>query len=88
MVISLRGEWDISNRNALSARLEPAFGTEDAILDLSGMTFVSSTFLNALLAVHHYRKTHGLPAATLITDFAFVRKVLELARFDELFLLA
>ena len=53
-IVSLRGEIDMSCgpalRDALSAAQQ---GSPDVIVDLSGVTFMDSTGLNALIGAYH-----------------------------------
>ena len=57
---------------------------ESLRLDLSALSFIDSTGLGALVAVHHHAATTGVPM-TLTGVSSQVRRVMEITRLDELF---
>lgn len=85
MVVSLAGEWDIYRRDELRSRIEPAYGDERVILDLTTAKYITSTLIYALVAVHKHREQNDLPPAALAVKSAFVRRLLGATGLDGLF---
>ncbi len=76
MIVSLAGEWDVSRREELHERLQPAFYHPAIVLDLSAAKYVTTTLITALVKVHAQRLRRKLPAARLAVGSAFVRGLL------------
>jgi len=85
MMISVPGEWDSYRLDELHRRLEPAYTSDRIVINLSGARHVTDTLLAALLELRHYRRDHKLEPAVILVNSAFVRKLLSLAGFDQLF---
>jgi len=85
-VVSLRGEHDISTAPDLRGALERAQAAGDAVVvDLTGVEFVDSTVLQALL---QGRDTAGQGAerrlVLVVPDDGVARRLLSLTNLDEL----
>lgn len=85
MMLSVPGEWDSYRLDELHRRLEPAYTSDRIVINLSGARHVTDTLMAALLELRHYREDHKLEAAVILVNSAFVRKLLSLAGFDQLF---
>jgi anti-anti-sigma factor len=80
--IALKGEYDLARREEIR-RVFDTFSTgESIVIDMSAVTFVDSTFLNALARVHLRLRE---PAITLVGVTAQIRRVLHLMGFQKLF---
>jgi anti-sigma B factor antagonist len=79
-VLSLCGELDLSNASSVLARVidSDLVAGESLVLDLSGVTFVDSSGLIALLHAEHYLTGRSCHFA-LRSPTSQVRRVLELA---------
>lgn len=80
--VELNGEYDLTRKeelNSVFAALQP---DGPAIIDLSRVDYVDSTFLQALAGLHFRFKEHGV---TLVGAGAAVRRLLSIVKFDELF---
>ena len=58
-IVSLRGEHDLGNRQALAETLARAGAGRDLLVDLSECTFLDSTVLGVLLAASLEREAAG-----------------------------
>ena len=85
MVVSLAGEWDISRREELRERLEPAYSQAHIVLDLTAAKYVTSTLICALILAHKHRLSQNLPPAALAVKSAFVRRLLSATGLEKLF---
>ena len=83
MVISLRGELDLSHAELLRERLAEARPTDDVIVDVSAVPFIDSVVLGILAraAIHH--RDHDRHVV-LSGARPFVRKVLAITRLGSL----
>jgi anti-anti-sigma regulatory factor len=84
-MISVPGEWDSYKLDELHRRLGPAYTTDRIVINLSGARHVTDTLLAALLELRVYREDNQLEPAVILVNSAFVRKLLSLAGFDQLF---
>lgn len=80
--VILEGEWDLSRKDELTALLATLTRDEPATIDLSGVTYLDSTALNALVMLR--LKFNGLPV-TLVGPNKSVRRVLKIVNFDKIF---
>jgi len=85
-VVSLTGEIDLSNHAALRAGLNDLIvnGAVDLVLDMSGVTFIDSTGLGALIGTR--RRAHAFRGslAIVLTDKTSLR-VFEITGLDKVF---
>lgn len=86
VVIALDGELDISREADLESALARAEWANRATLDLSNVSFVSTTLLNAVLRLHKKMRAHGRAGTIRIVGCApHVRRIFQLTRLDTLF---
>jgi anti-anti-sigma factor len=82
-VVTLRGEWDVANRERLRNALL-AVGTEsDLIVDLREANFFDSTALAELIAVYKRLSGAGHRVEALVGG-SNIRRLLELTSLDRL----
>jgi anti-sigma B factor antagonist len=81
--VALAGEIDVSTALRLEMALEAAIadGARRLQMDLSKTTFMDSTGLASLAAVHRQLRQHG-GALTLVNVSDTVRRVLEISAMD------
>jgi len=81
-VVSFNGELDIWKESEVKARLSGLDGVAPIILDLSGVRYLDSAFLSAII-----RMRRRLPDApiTLVVVTPSVRRIFELTEMDRLF---
>ena len=85
-IVSLRGEIDMSCGPALRAALSAARqGSPDVIVDLSGVTFMDSTGLHALIGAYHHAPEGG--SLGVVGPTSAVRRVFDITGLSELLLL-
>jgi anti-anti-sigma factor len=86
VVISLRGALDITARDTLRRQLSPAENAEEAVIDLSGVTYAGTTLLNALLGLRKRMRTRGRSGAIrLVGTSSNLRRVLTITNLDRVF---
>jgi anti-anti-sigma factor len=86
VVIALHGELDISRESDLDRALAGAEWANRATLDLSRVSFASTTLLNAVLRLRRKMRGHGRAGAIRIVGCApHVRRIFRLTRLDTLF---
>jgi len=85
VVIRPNGELDVSTTHVLEACAQSAIetGTADVVFDLGGLTFLDSTGLQAIVAVHRRLATVGR-RLRMRDATGPVRRVLELSGVDGL----
>ena len=80
-VVSVEGELDLYTTPQLTAELEAIVDGLEVVLDLSGVTFLDSTALGAiLLAARRLRDENG--ALAIVTAEASTKKLLEIVGVD------
>ena len=80
-VITLRGEWDVSNRERLRAACA-SLGTEvDVLVDLREASFFDSTALAELIALYKRLTGEGHRLEVLVGD-SNMRRLLELTSLE------
>lgn len=85
-MVSLKGVYDINSRDALRRLLAPAETAEEAIIDLSGVTYAGTTLFNALISLHKKMRNRGNTGAIrLVGSSAHVRRLLTITCLDHLF---
>lgn len=82
--IALEGDWDLSRRDELAELFGRLSMDREAVIDLSGCDYADSTLLSALAALR--LKYPDVPV-TLIARSANMRRMLQIANFDKLFLI-
>lgn len=83
--IELDGEYDLTRKEELSFLFAALPDDTAAVIDLSRVTYVDSTFLHVLASLHFRLKEHGV---TLVGASSSVRRLLSIVRFDQLFRIA
>lgn len=80
--LALDGEWDLSRKTELTQLFSSLTTEGPAIIDLSHVTYMDSTVLNALAMLRH--KFEDL-SITLVVPNEDVLRILKLVNFDKLF---
>ena len=83
--IELRGEYDLTQKEALASLFGALRPDGPATIDLAKVTYVDSTFLNALAMLRRRFEEHPI---TLAGANASITRILNLVGFDQLFQLA
>ncbi len=84
--IALRGDYDSNRRDELRNMFDGVPPDLDVVLDLSGATYLDSTFLNQLARLHR-RRSDGATVA-LEQPNEHTRHLLRLVGFDKLFIVS
>ncbi|MFN2450576.1 MAG: STAS domain-containing protein, partial [Candidatus Baltobacteraceae bacterium] len=84
LVIQLQGEFDIYRCAELEQLLAPALLTPYAIVDLSGVRYIDSSALAALVRMRKRRVAAGYPAVVFVSGPPQVKMVFHITRLDEL----
>ncbi len=82
-VVTLRGEWDVANRERLRNVLLAAGTESDLIVDLREANFFDSTALAELIAVYKRLSGAGRRVEALVGG-SNIRRLLELTSLDRL----
>jgi anti-sigma B factor antagonist len=83
-VVGATGEIDLATAEALREALGTAADAADRIIvDLAAVTFIDMHGFSALLSTRQRRPPHG--AVSLVRPAPLVRKVIRMARLDEVF---
>jgi anti-anti-sigma factor len=80
-IVQPRGELDLVTVEMLRAALDDIEGTERLVLDLRGLSFMDSTGLQLLVALHQRAQRDGLHL-TLVAPTAPVDRAVELCGLD------
>jgi anti-sigma B factor antagonist len=83
--IELSGEYDLNRKEELGLLFATLPADGRAVIDLSRVTYVDSTFLHELVSLHLRLKEHGV---TLVGANSAIRRVLDIVGFDQLFRIA
>ena len=83
VVIALNGEWDIYRRDELRELFRAAYDAENAILNLSAVSYADSTILSELVHMRKHRAAQGLAPVALVPSRQFER-VLSITRMSHL----
>jgi anti-anti-sigma factor len=65
-VVTLSGEYDLNNKEALHIKFAALQNETDLVFDLSAVTYLDSGFLGELVRLHNARTRSGLPKETLV----------------------
>ncbi|MFY9738944.1 MAG: STAS domain-containing protein [Candidatus Cybelea sp.] len=82
-MITLRGEWDISNRDRLREALNALGSEHDVIVDLREASFFDSTALAELISLYKGLTARQRRIEALIGE-SNMRRILELTSLDAL----
>ncbi len=82
-VVTLRGEWDVANRDRLRSALQELGDSGDVIVDLRQASFFDSTALAELIALYKRLVGAGRRLETLVGE-SNMRRLLELTSLDSL----
>lgn len=80
--IKLDGEYDLSRKKELESIFASLAADGPATIDLSNVSYVDSTFLHVLVALHFRLKGH---VVTLAGASSAIRRLLSIVNFDRLF---
>jgi anti-sigma B factor antagonist len=80
-IVQPRGELDRATANTLSAALDGIEGAERLVVDLRGLSFIESTGLHMLVALHRRAERDGFQL-TLIAPAAPVDRAIQLCGLD------
>lgn len=83
--LELDGEYDLTRRDELTFLFAAIPDNAPAVIDLSRVSYVDSTFLHVLASLHFRLKAHGV---TLTGANASIRRLLSIVKFDQLFSIA
>lgn len=83
-VVTLLGEWDVSNRDRLREALVALGADRDVLVDLRGASFFDSTALAELIMLYK-RLTAGARRLEALVGDSNMRRLLELTSLDALF---
>jgi len=82
-VVTLRGEWDVSNRERLRDALTALGSQRDVLVDLREASFFDSTALAELIGLYK-RLTSGSRRLEALVGDSNMRRLLELTSLDGL----
>jgi anti-anti-sigma factor len=80
--VELSGEYDLSRRDEIAALFGSLRPEGPAVVDMSQVTYVDSTFLHELATLHF--RFQELPV-TLVGVNDAIKRILRIVRFDKLF---
>lgn len=84
LIVSLDGDLDIAQREALDWKLKPALFADPVILDLTNVAFVDSTALTAFVRLRKTRQEKGYQPELYVIPSAHIRKVFSITHLDAL----
>lgn len=84
--IALQGDYDLNRRDELQETFDGVPPELDVVVDLDGVTYLDSTFLNQLARL--YRRRSEGATVTLEQPNEQIRHLLRLVGFDKLFLVS
>lgn len=76
---------DLSRRDEVAKRLEPACSAPEVILDLRGIDYIDTATLSELLVLRRKRIEAGLSPARLVLYTTSLRSIMALTHLDEMF---
>lgn len=82
---SLRGEFDISNKQRLSETLAPYMAAQRLTVDLSHLTFIDASTLSVFINVARCRRELGAARLRLVNGSPHFRRILWLCGLDDIF---
>ncbi len=82
-VVTLRGEWDVANREQLREALQALGAERDVLVDLREASFFDSTALAELIALYKRLNAEGRRLEALVGG-SNMRRLLELTSLDGL----
>jgi stage II sporulation protein AA (anti-sigma F factor antagonist) len=81
-IVKPRGDLDVATADVLHAALDGIAHPERLVLDLRGLSFIDSTGLHLLVALHQRAQRNGF-RLTLIAPLAPLDKAIQLCGLDE-----
>ena len=81
-IVQPRGDLDVATAGTLHAALDGIERTEHLVLDLRGLSFINSTGLHLLVALHQRAQRDGFQL-TLLAPAAPLDKAIQLCGLDE-----
>ena len=79
-VVTLLGEWDMSNSGQLRERVRELLDEERSLVfDLDQAAFIDSTVINTLFQTQREAREHGRELVLVVGTNARVRRVLEIS---------
>lgn len=86
VALSLEGAFDVSSLPALRRLLAEAERADEAVIDISRVTYAGTTLFNALIGLHKTMRRHGGSGAIrLVGSSAHMRRLLAVTSLDRLF---
>lgn len=86
VTVSLHGAIDISSARTLKRLLERAETADEAVIDLSDVTYAGTTLLNALISLRRtMRERGGAGVVHLTGSNPQIRRVLTITSLDRVF---
>ena len=86
--VRLSGEYDISRQSELEAALGTAIPAPSVVLDMSDVSYMDSTALTCLIALHKRIIEKGSGVLRLEGVRPNIRRILSVTKLDEIFELA
>ena len=83
--LEMSGEYDISNKESLSALLQQGEFADDVVIDMSGTTYIDSTALHCLSDLKKQLTANGGGALRLVGVRPGIRRVFVITGLDTLF---
>jgi anti-anti-sigma factor len=83
--LSLVGDYDLVRREELDELLSAARTSRIAVLDMQEVSYIDSTALTCFIRLKKRMAKHGPAIICILHPQQRVRRVIELARLDELF---
>lgn len=78
-VVTVYGDLDLEASDLLYRHLAPTSTSDDAIVDLRDVTFLSSSAVSALLRAHLHRDRAGAPTLTIVAEDVAAMKPLRIS---------
>jgi anti-anti-sigma factor len=79
VTVVFQGEFDLACRGDFKAKLTPAESDHEAVVDLTGVSYLDSSCIAELLLLSHARCERGLPPETILVAHGPVAKVLDVS---------
>ncbi len=80
--LELSGEYDLTRRNHVASLFEDITPGGPVVVDMTDVTYIDSSFLHALTALHFRFKEWGV---TLVGARPQIRRILQVMNFERLF---
>lgn len=83
--LQMRGEFDISNKDRLSAILLPGESADDVIIDMADTTYIDSSALHCLIHLKQQMMKRGRGTVQLVGVRPGIRRMFTITQLDALF---